>query len=380
MLTTPILQFGTGRFLLAHVDLFVSEALAAGQALGGILVVQTTDSATSTARTAALAGAAPYPVQIRGLVGGQVVDRTVWCHSVVDAVRADVAWERVVDAMSSQVRVIVSNTADQGYRLDPADDAGLIDDFRRVPRSFPAKLLTLLLRRWQRIPQATLSILPCELVARNGDTLRDIVCALAADWRLPDPFVLWLRQHCVWANTLVDRIVSDAIDPVGAIAEPYALWAVQRQPGLVLPCRHPDIVLVDDLGPHERLKLHLLNAGHTFLVERWQRLGLPDGYTVLQAMHHEGLRADLEALWADEILPVLAALGEGDAAARYVQTLRERLLNPFLAHRLADIARDHESKMRRRLAPIVTLAAGDRPALAQPLLRAALAPVLAGES
>ena len=39
-MTTPILQFGTSRFLLAHVDLFVSQALAqqggAGQALGGI--------------------------------------------------------------------------------------------------------------------------------------------------------------------------------------------------------------------------------------------------------------------------------------------------------------------------------------------------------
>ena len=40
----PILQFGTGRFLQAHVDLFVSEALAAGKALGRIAVVQTTDS------------------------------------------------------------------------------------------------------------------------------------------------------------------------------------------------------------------------------------------------------------------------------------------------------------------------------------------------
>ena len=44
MLNRAILQFGTGRFLLAHVDLFVSEALAAGQAAGGILVVQTTRS------------------------------------------------------------------------------------------------------------------------------------------------------------------------------------------------------------------------------------------------------------------------------------------------------------------------------------------------
>ena len=55
MLTRAILQFGTGRLLLAHVDLFVSEAIATGEAAGAILVVQTTRSAVSAARTAALA-------------------------------------------------------------------------------------------------------------------------------------------------------------------------------------------------------------------------------------------------------------------------------------------------------------------------------------
>ena len=32
----------------------------------------------------------------------------------------------------------------------------------------------------------------------------------------------------VFGNTLVDRIVSQDIEPVGAIAEPYALWAIQQ--------------------------------------------------------------------------------------------------------------------------------------------------------
>ena len=37
----PILQFGTSRFLQAHVDLFVSEARKDGQDCGPIAVVQT---------------------------------------------------------------------------------------------------------------------------------------------------------------------------------------------------------------------------------------------------------------------------------------------------------------------------------------------------
>lgn len=375
MLNPAILQFGTGRFLLAHVDLFVSEALAAGQALGGILVVQSTASAASAARTAALAGAAAYPVHIRGIEEGQAVDRTVWCKAVVGAVQAERGWAQVCEAVASQVQVIVSNTADQGYRLDPADGPALLQERSRAPCSYPAKLLVLLHQRWLQQPRAPLSILPCELIERNGDTLRGIVQTLAREWSLPEPLVQWLGQHCVWANTLVDRIVSEAIDPVGAVAEPYALWAVERRPGLVLPCLHPAIVLTDQLQQHERLKLFLLNGGHTFLAERWQRDGLGAGLTVAQAMNEPALRGELEALWADEVVPVLAAVGQGDAARHYLVTLRERLLNPFLAHRLADIAQNHAQKKQRRFAPVVALARQQGLALAQPRLNAALAEV-----
>ena len=45
-------------------------------------------------------------------------------------------------------QAIVSNTADRGYELDPADRP---ED--RVPRSFPAKLVKLLHARW-RAPAA----------------------------------------------------------------------------------------------------------------------------------------------------------------------------------------------------------------------------------
>jgi tagaturonate reductase len=373
MLSPAILQFGTGRFLLAHVDLFVSEALAAGRALGGILAVQTSGSAAGRARAAALAGAAPYPVRIRGLEDGQPVDRTVWCAAVAGAVQADNGWSRVCEALVSSVQVIVSNTADEGYRLDPADGPALLHQRTRAPRSFPAKLLHLLHLRWRHMPQAPLSVLPCELVERNGDTLRGIVGALAGQWQLPEPFLRWLDRHCIWANTLVDRIVSEPIEPVGAVAEPYALWAVERQPGLVLPCAHAGIVLTDEFQHHERLKLFLLNAGHTYLAECWIGRGLAHDLTVVRAMHDASLRHDLEVLWAEEIVPVFDALGQRDAALEYLAKLRERLLNPFLAHRLGDIARNHAQKKQRRLAPIVALAGQLGLGLPQPRLRAALA-------
>lgn len=369
----PILQFGTSRFLQAHIDLFVSEALDAGHALGGITVVQTTANPASAARVTALASGDGYPVRIRGLQNGAPVDHTMTCRAVQRALQADADWQQLRELMATHVQVVVSNTADQGYQLDPRDDARLLQAPSQVPRSFPAKLVVLLHGRWLRNPQAPLSLFPCELIERNGDTLCATVCALAEQWALPAAFVDWLRTHCVWANSLVDRIVSEALHPVGAVAEPYALWAIERRPRLVLPCTHPAIVLTDELEHHERLKLFLLNAGHTFLAERWREDALPADLTVAQAMEHAHLRPELEGLWHEEIVPVFTALGKHDAAEAYLVSLRERLQNPYLAHRLADIAQNHAQKKQRRLAPIVALTQQLGLNIAQPRLDAALA-------
>lgn len=378
---SPILQFGTSRFLQAHVDLFVSEALERGDAdaIGTITVVQTTDNPDSASRVATLANTGGYPVRIRGMRGGKVVDATQQCRAIRDAVQAARDWPRVRDAICGPVRIVISNTADRGYALDERDDARLIDAQDQVPHSFPAKLLVLLHARWQHIPDAPLSIFPCELIEKNGDTLRGIVTDLAQQWRLPDAFIRYLNAHCIWANSLVDRIVPEPLHPVGAIAEPYALWAVERKPGLTMPCSHPSIVLTDDLAHYERLKLFLLNLGHTYLAERWLVEGGASDQTVLDAMNDRTLRAELEALWSEEVVPVFDASGKHDDAIAYMGELRERFMNPLLVHRLSDIARNHGPKKQRRFGPVIELATQLGLSLEQPRLHAALASG-AGES
>ncbi|MDR7267388.1 tagaturonate reductase [Pelomonas saccharophila] len=365
----PILQFGTSRFLQAHVDLFVSEG---DDALGGITVVQGTDNPSSTRRLQALAEG--YDVIIRGLSQGEAVEVRKTCRSVRETLHARADWGTVRERVRGPVQVIVSNTGDGGWVLDPRDSAASLREGAPAPASFPARLLALLHDRWQAQPAAELTLLPCELVSRNGDALRDLVTGLAADWRCAPAFTDWLRHHVVWANSLVDRIVSEPLEPAGAIAEPYALWAIEVQPGLQLPCRHPSIVLTDELVKYERLKLFLLNLGHSLLADLWLRGRLGADMTVLQAMREPSLREPLEQAWQQEVLPVFEALGQGKDARDYLVDLRDRLLNPFLVHRLADIAQNHELKKQRRLQPVVQLAQVYAPGLAQPRLTAALAP------
>lgn len=359
---TDIVQFGTSRFLQAHVDLFVSEASPEPR----ITVVQTTGSGQSARRVAAF-NQGVFPVRLRGLSQGQVIDRTVEVHSVSRGLAADRDWPEIEAIVTGEARVLLSNTGDRGYELDPDDrpDGAL-------PRSFPAKLTRLLMAR-HRQGGNPLDIYPCELISGNGDTLRRIVLALADRWELAPAFRDWAGRECRWVNSLVDRIVSTPIEPVGAVAEPYALWAIGAQPGLEPPCRHPDIVLTDRLDDYERLKLFILNLGHSALVEAWRRDGAPEGFTVRDAMADPRLRAALDSLYDQEVLPVFEAIGQSDEAQAYRATTLERFANPFLEHRLADIADNHDAKLERRFRPLIALAEAQAPDLPQPRLREALA-------
>ena len=313
-----------------------------------------------------------YRVEIKGMQHGKPVDTVVQVQSVQAVWHADRDWAQMRDAIADSVQVIVSNTADTGYVLDAADTADLLHTPTATPRSYPAKLLVLLHHRWQNNPHAALTLYPCELVSRNGDTLRAIVTTLTQTWGAEPAFVDYLQAHCVWVNSLVDRIVSSPLEPAGAVAEPYALWAIEQQDRMVLPCTHSAIVVTDNLAAFEQRKLWLLNLGHSFLAERWLSLGGASDMTVLQAMHTPALRAPLEAVWADEVLPVFDAEGSGVVARSYLGELRDRLLNPFLEHRLADIAKNHDEKKERRLAPVVLRAAELKLPLAQTQLRQAL--------
>ena len=51
----------------------------------------------------------------------------------------------------------------------------------------------------------------------------------------------------------------------------------------------------------------------------------------------------------------------------------ERFLNPFLAHKLVDIGQNHQSKVERRILPLVQQGAQLLPGLAMPKLRQCLA-------
>ena len=315
-MTTRIIQFGTSRFLQAHADLFIHEAREAGQAIGPIAVVQTSGSPERAGRVHAFGRPEGYPVILRGLENGAPLERRIDVRSVDRGLAAEADWNELRALFATDCAFVISNTGDRGYEVATEDrGASLLSG--ATPRSFPAKLAALLHHRWRTRSDAPLAVLPCELLSRNGDALKRIVLDLGTEAGAEPDFLRWAETAVPFANTLVDRIVSEPIDPVGAIAEPYALWAIERQDGLNLPFTHPAIVLTDDLEPFERLKLYILNLGHTALADIWMRKGRAPDETVRQILDDPAIADRLAALYRDEIVPGFAARGMGEEAKRY---------------------------------------------------------------
>ncbi|MBB6486732.1 mannitol dehydrogenase family protein [Rhizobium lusitanum] len=352
-MSSRIIQFGTSRFLQAHAALFVHEAKQSGQDVGPITVVQVSGANSRSGRVAAFNDTNGYPVIVRGLSDGLPVSHTVQVKSVVRGLSATENWEELSSLFAEDAEFVISNTGDTGYQTSLEEDRRGNDG--EIPRSFPGKLAALLVKRWQRSGRP-LVILPCELITANGKVLREAVIDCATRNRLPADFFAWLDAHVAFAETLVDRIVSEPIDPIGAVAEPYALWAIKRAPGVRPPCSHPSIVLTDDLEPYERLKLHILNLGHTFLAEIWQRENRSADETVRGIFADNDVCARLETLYQSEVLPGFAANRMGDEARTYIATTLDRFRNPFLDHRIADISQHHREKVDRRIRSFLTWA------------------------
>jgi tagaturonate reductase len=347
LLPESILQFGAGNFLRAFADVLVDQANRdPATAAGRIVVVQSTGRERADALNQA--GGA-YHVAFQGIVDGAVSDETEHISAISRALHAGTQWDDVLNfAREPQLRWILSNTTEAGFALDPKDTPRADG----TPYSFPAKLLAVLLARFESGAPA-LSVVPCELIEANGAKLRALVLEQARLWSVSVKASAWIGESCQWIDNLVDRIVPGppathalkAVDPLLLSAEPYALWAVQTQAAFI---EHPAVVRTDDIAPYYLRKVRILNGAHTALAA----YALPRGIrTVRECVEHPDVGPWLHRVLFEEIVPVL----EGRVAdpAGFARVTLERFQNPFLEHELSKIALYQETKVRVRLLPTV---------------------------
>ncbi|WP_139991152.1 tagaturonate reductase [Paenibacillus paridis] len=358
-----VLQIGEGNFLRGFFDWMLHECRKQGLYEGSVAVTQPRPGGKPKIDALAEQDGL-YTLVIRGLENGERVERTEVISVFGEAFDPYSNWETFLGlAENEELKIVVSNTTEAGLVYRPE---ALVDG--QPVQSFPGKLTQLLYRRFNHFagdPERGLVCLPCELLERNGDELRSCILRYSDDWGYSESFKEWINEHNRFLNSLVDRIVTGYpeeaqaeawfkewgySDPMLTTAEPYHLWAIEGEPELeeLLPLRKAGLNVhwVEDLKPFQLRKVRILNGAHTLMTP----LGLlRDLEQVREAVEHPELGALVRAAVETEIIPSLA-IAQSELQA-YAGDVYERFLNPFIRHRLSDIAMNSLSKFKVRLLP-----------------------------
>jgi tagaturonate reductase len=376
-----VLQIGEGNFLRGFFDWMIHACKKQGLYEGSIAVTQPRPGGKPKIDALAEQDGL-YTLVVRGLENGASVERAEIVSVFSKVFDPYSKWDEYLAlAESPDLQVVVSNTTEAGLVYRPEE---LVEG--QPIQSFPGKLTQLLYRRFNYFngdPERGLVCLPCELLERNGDELRSCILRYSDDWGYSEAFKHWVAQHNRFLNSLVDRIVTGYPDEAQAeawfsewgysdsmlsTAEPYHLWAIETGPGLeeLLPLRKAglNVHYVEDLKPFQLRKVRILNGAHTLMTP----LGLlHDMEQVREAMKHTRLGSLVRATVETEIIPSLA-MAEEELKA-YAQDVYERFHNPFIRHRLADIAMNSLSKFKVRLLPSLLHYAEDGNALPNGLIQ-----------
>ena len=208
--------------------------------------------------------------------------------------------------------------------------------------------------------------MPCELIEKNGETLREMVLRYATLWNLPPEFGMWVKECNTFCNTLVDRIVpgfpKDTISEIQTktgyednqvvAAEPFHLWVVEapKEVHELFPADKVGLSLkyVDDLAPYRTQKVRILNGAHTALTPLAYLRGLR---TVRESVEDEYCGEFIRRAIFEEIIPTLDS--SKDELNQFANDVLERFKNPFIRHELKSIALNSVSKFKVRVMPSI---------------------------
>jgi len=357
-----VIQFGEGNFLRAFVDWMFHQLNKQGKFNGRIVIVQPLANGIVDKLNQQ---DGIYTLLLRGLQDGKVQERKEVISSVSRGINPYEDWSGYLAcAENPDIEFVISNTTEAGIVYEPNDSLAMTP-----PSSFPGKLTAYLYHRYQHFngdPNKGMVIIPCELIDRNGDKLKDTILKLAASWNLPDGFKTWIEQHNSFHNSLVDRVVTGyPKDEVAAIREHlgyedqmldtgelFHLWVIEGSEELAkrLPFTEVglNVVWTDDMTPYRTRKVRILNGAHTSSVPAAFLYGLE---TVGEMMDDAIMGKYVRKIVYDEIIPSVNL--DKKMLNEFADAVVERFRNPFIKHYLLSILLNSSSKFKARVLPSI---------------------------
>ena len=353
-------QFGEGNFLRAFVDYCIQLLNEQTSFQGKVDVVQ--PIAQGMIKNLADQNG-KYHIYSEGISNGKSVRKSYLINCIDELVDPYQDFEKYLSlAENENLKFIFSNTTEAGIQLIDTDQMQM-----QPPDSFPAKLVLFLLRRFEKFNGANdkvLHIIPCELIEKNGDTLKTILLKIIDQWKLGIGFKNWVMKNYFY-NTLVDRIVpgfpKDNLafyqqdlsfeDNLIVTCEPFFLWVIEGNPKLldIFPAdqlSEINVKVIKDLGNYRTRKVRILNGCHTAMVP----IGLLKGVETVSAALSDGFMKEfISETLKNEIIPSIDF--NKKELTEYAAQVLERFSNPFIVHQLQSIALNSISKFKVRVLP-----------------------------
>ena len=355
-----VLQFGEGNFLRAFVDWMIDKANRDGIYHGSIVLCQ---PIAQGLKDMINAQDGVYTLAMRGAENGQPVENIEVITSVSRCINPYENYEDLMEiARSADLEVVVSNTTEAGIAYHAGDK--LTD---RPPVSFPAKVTAFLYERYKAFhgdPEKGLLFLPVELIDNNGAELKRIVLQYAQEWELGQEFTDWVNTANEFTSTLVDRIVTgyprDEVsyfedklgykDNIIDTSELFNLWVIEGDKKWAdkLPVHKTDanVIWTDDVKPYKKRKVRILNGAHTSTVLAAYLAGFD---IVGDFMKDDTVRTFMNNVIYQEVIPTLDLPKE--ELESFAAAVNDRFANPYIKHKLLDIALNSCSKFNARCLP-----------------------------
>ena len=193
---------------------------------------------------------------------------------------------------------------------------------------------------------AGLTIQSCDNIQKNGDVLKRMLLSYVKE---AEPGLInWIEEKVTFPNSMVDRItpatrpsdiknlknVYGIEDAWPVVCEPFIQWIIEDNYSNGRPgWESVGVRFVPDVGPYEKMKIRLLNAGHSLLGLLGSLYGCN---TIDEAVKIPLFRTFIREFMDYEVTPVLGEIA-GIDIEEYKDILIQRFGNPYIKDQLSRI-------------------------------------------
>ena len=364
-LTAGIMHFGVGNFHRAHQAVYLDALFNTGCDPDWAIVG---------------AGVLPSDEKMRLLLASQdfyttIVEQSanrssaLVTGSMVDFLSPNDSAAIIRTLADPAIRIVSLTITEGGYYIDPASgvfnpqNTALVADGKNPdqPKTVFGLIVSgLKLRRQAGI--APFTVMSCDNIPHNGTVTRNAVAGLA---QLSEPeLAQWIIDKVAFPNGMVDRITPATgerereilakdfgiADGAPVFCEDFTQWVLEDN----FPAGRPalenvGVQFVPDVTPYENMKIRILNGGHAVIA---YPAGLLDIHFAHEAIEHQSIRAFLQKVEQEEIIPIVPPVPDTDLM-KYFRQIEQRFANPKIGDTVRRLCLDGSNRQPKFIIPSI---------------------------